>query len=137
MNKLLFSFFCLLLIPFCFSLKAEPFVAFSGEKAELKFDSKVSLEMAYYYNLNEVKECRESTCPLFENNSLKDSGKKNFVLNTQNIKSGFYAVKVFEDSNEFYYTSLAIRPDYRLFIVFGLILLIALLIVVEKNVFRK
>jgi len=135
-NKL-FVFFCFILfLPFCFSLKAIPFVSFPGEKVLLEFDSKVSVEMSYYYNLNEVKECSKSNCPLFENNSLKDSGKKTFVLNTMNVKPGFYAVKVFEDdSNEFYFTSVVVRPDYRILIGLAIFVLIVLgFFVVKRNV---
>lgn len=135
MNKiLLISVFFVFLASFSFAVKADPFVAFAGEKVVIEFDSKVSVEMDYYYNLNLVEKCKETTCPLFENHSLKDSGKKKFVLATDNLRSGFYAFKVTEeDSDEFYYSSITIRPDYRIFIIAAVILLISLLVLVETN----
>ncbi len=137
MNKLLFGLLIFLFIPVCFSFEAESFVSFPGEKISLAFNSKVSLEMAYYYNLNEVEECTISLCPVFENNSLKKTGKR-FVLDSAGVKPGFYAIKIFkENSDEFYYTSISIRPDYRLLVFLGIIILIGFMIAVKKNVFRK
>jgi hypothetical protein len=136
-NKSLVLFFCFLLLPFAFSLKAEPFVSFPGEKVVLEFDSKVEVEMEYYYDIDSIEECTKKNCPLFENNLLKDSGKKKFVLSTENLQPGFYAFKVTENNGNFYYSSVVVRPDYRLFIGFILVLLIVLLILVEKNVIGK
>jgi hypothetical protein len=130
-------FFCFVfLFPSVFSINASPFVSFPGEKIVLEFDSKVSVEMKYYYNLDLVEECTEKNCPLFENNSFKDSGKKKFVLSTENLKPGFYAFEVTENEEK-YYSSVVVRPDYRLFIGVALIILIGLVFLVEKNVIGK
>ncbi len=144
MNKIFLFIFFIFFSSFAFSLKVEPFVSFPGEKVSLEFDSKISLiEMEYYYNLNEVQKCKifkngSSNCPLFENGSFNDSEKKKFVLNIENAKPGFYAVKIFEeDSDGFYYTSIVVRPDYRLLLAFIVFVLIVLLIAVERNVFGR
>lgn len=145
MNKIFLILFLIFFSSLVFSLKVEPFVSFPGEKVSIEFDSKISLiEMKYYYNLNEVQECKifknkTSNCPLFENNSLEDSGKKKFELNVADSKPGFYAVKIFEeeDENKFYFTSIVVRPDYRPLLAFIVFLLIVLLIAVEKNVFGR
>ncbi|MBU2099857.1 hypothetical protein KKG83_00465 [Candidatus Micrarchaeota archaeon] len=135
MNKLVLLF-CILLIPFSYAINAEPFVSFPGEKVVLEFDSKASVEMKYYYNLNLLEECTQKNCPLFENNSLKDSGKKKFVLSTENLKPGFYAFEVTENEEK-YFSSVVVRPDYRLFIALALIILIGLVFLVERNVIGK
>jgi len=134
-NKLVLLF-CILLIPFSYAINAEPFVSFPGEKVVLEFDSKASVEMKYYYNLNLLEECTQKNCPLFENNSLKDSGKKKFVLSTENLKPGFYAFEVTENEEK-YFSSVVVRPDYRLFIALALIILIGLVFLVERNVIGK
>lgn len=138
MNKV-FLLFLLFLLPAAFSLKVDQFVSFPGEKTVIEFDSEVyAIEMSKYYNLAEVKDCTEKTCPLFENNSLKDSGKKKFVLAIGDSRPGFYAVKVFEnDANNFYFTSVVVRTDYRLLIGFGIAVFIALIFLVERNESEK
>lgn len=135
MNKILFLFFFVSFCSVCFSLTVEPFSSFAGEKVVIEFDSEVySVEMDKYYNLGEVKDCKKTVCPLFENNSLKDFNKKKFVLNIGDSKSGFYAIKIFEeDSNNFYFSSVSVRPDYRFPIAFGIILLLGIIFWVEKK----
>ena len=104
----------------------------------LEFDSAVSVEMEYYYSLNQLEKCSNLSCPVFENKTLSDSGKKSFVLDTANSEPGFYALKVSDDkTGDFYYTSLVVRPDYRFIAGFALVVLTAVLVLVEKNVFRK
>lgn len=136
MNKIIIIFLFLVLISsFGFSLKIEPFVSFPGETVLMELDSEAEAEIEYYFNLNEVEKCKPATCPLFENNLLKDSGKKEFEINIGNSKAGSYAIKITEEnSDDFYYSSINVRPDYRPLIIVALIVLIGLVIAVGKNV---
>ncbi len=136
MNKIILILLALILFSSMVnSLTLEPFVSFTGEKVELTLEENAEVEMEYYYNLNSVKKCTKQICPIFKNNGLKAEGKK-FELNTNNLEAGFYAIKITTEKDE-YYTSLTIRPDYRLVLGIILVLLIALVIGIEKNVFRK
>jgi hypothetical protein len=120
-----------------YGLKAEPFVSFPGEKVVLEFNSKVSVEMDSYYNYTKLEKCSKENCPLFENNSLRASGKKKFTLNTAHAKPGFYSFKVVDDSNNSYYSSIAVRPDHRVTAGFIIILLTGLFFAVTKNDFGR
>ncbi len=140
MNKLSLLFFCFILFSsIAGAIQVKPFMVFSGEQVQIEFESKIHLiEMDSYYNLSLVEECQKSNCPVFENGSLKDSDKKKFILKTDNLRSGFYSFKVFEqDSNEFYFSSFVVRQDYRLLIGLGVFLLVILLIAVETNAFKR
>ncbi len=124
------------------SIRAEPFSAFPGETVSLFIEEKgvERVSITHYYSLVEFVPCTKELCPVFENGELEEKGKApgEYGVKVGKERTGNYLVKVeFLGERKPLYTSFAVQRDYSLLGIIGPAVLLAALIGVELNVFRK
>ncbi|MFH1545410.1 MAG: hypothetical protein ABIE23_04990 [archaeon] len=141
MNKLILSF---LLCIFIFSsvkafVSIEPFAVYPNEEVKIVVEDPEieSISITAFYNLKELRTCTKESCPLFENNELEIEGKGEHSIKINNSKPGNYLIKITLSDSSSYYSSFVVKPDYRWISLALVILLIALLVLVETNVFSR
>lgn len=141
MNKLMLSF---LLCIFVFSsvqasVSVEPFAVYPDGEAKVLIEGaeveRISIEA--FYNLKEMRKCTKESCPLFENNELEIEGKGEHSIKINNSRPGNYLIKITLGDSGSYYSSFVVKHDYRWISLALVVLLIALLVLVETNVFSR
>ncbi|MEW6295849.1 MAG: hypothetical protein AB1467_06195 [Candidatus Diapherotrites archaeon] len=140
MKKFFVLLFLVLFICFVSAeVSIEPFVSVPNGKLVMHADEPYQKISIYaYYNLKELVECKPSTCPFFDNQSLSVQSGEEHKITLINARPGNYLVKVVldADKNDFYFTSFVVRTDYSPYLGFAIIIIIIALALVEFDVIK-